>query len=140
MRFQKPVKKRKKTPKKKEKKLTLLTKEAQTVFNRYIRKRDSENGYFTCISCQKTMETNRMNAGHYVPVARSKFLRFNEWNTNGECEGCNCFDEFHLIGYKKNLTEKIGKKAVEWLEDNSRKLKKYTREELEEIIKKYEEK
>jgi len=93
---------------------------------------------FKCISCGQIFPCSSMNAGHYVPVARSKFLRFNEWNTNGECEGCNCFDEFHLIGYRKNLIEKIGLPAVEWLESNSRKLKKYTREELQEIIQKYQ--
>lgn len=78
-----------------------------------------------------------MNAGHYVSVKGGSFLRFHEWNVNGECQRCNGFDEFHLIGYNKNLKAKIGDDAVAWLEDNRREIKKWTRVELEDIIKKY---
>jgi len=117
--------------------LPKLLKEAQKYFNAYIRKRDSEDGYFTCISCSKTLPVSKMNAGHYVPVKNCSFLRLDDWNTNGECQYCNCFDEFHLIGYRKNLIQKIGLEAVEWLESNNRTLKKWTREELESLINKY---
>ena len=117
--------------------LPKLTAKAQKIFNSYIRKRDSEDGYFTCISCGKTLPIDKMNAGHYVPVKNSSALRFDEYNVNGECAGCNAFDEFHLIGYKNNLTEKIGSKMIKQLEKNSRQLKKWTREELNEIIKLY---
>jgi hypothetical protein len=79
-----------------------------------------------------------MNAGHYVPVSRSSLLRFDEKNVNGECAFCNCFDQFHLVGYRKNLIQKIGKKEVERLEQQSHGLKKWNRVELEEIIKKYD--
>lgn len=75
-----------------------------------------------------------MNAGHYVPQGSSSFLRFHEWNINGECAGCNCFDKFHLVGYRKNLIAKIGLENVEWLEENRRNHKRWTRSELEEII------
>jgi hypothetical protein len=117
--------------------LPRLMKKAQEVFNKHIRKRDSEDGYFTCISCSRVLPVDKMNAGHYVPVRGCSYLRLHEWNNNGECEGCNCFDEFHLIGYRKNLIEKIGVEAVEWLELNRHTPKKYTRQELEEIIEKY---
>ena len=78
-----------------------------------------------------------MNAGHYVPVNGS-FLRFHEWNVNGECQGCNGFDKFHLIGYRKNLIIKIGLEAVEYLESNRHTLKKWTQAELQEIKDKYQ--
>jgi hypothetical protein len=126
-----------KVKKKKSKTQSRLLTLAKEAFNPYIRKRDSEDGYFTCISCSKTLPVDKMNAGHYVPVKGSSFLRFHEWNVNGECEGCNCFDEFHLIGYRKNLIEKIGIEAVDWLEQNRRTVKKWSKTELEELIKKY---
>jgi hypothetical protein len=110
---------------------------AEKVFNNYIRQRDSQDGYFTCISCSKTLPVAAMNAGHFVPVQNSSFLRYHEWNVNGECCGCNCFDKFHLIGYRRNLIDKIGADAVKWLEDHSRDLKKWNRYELEQLIRDY---
>lgn len=117
--------------------LPKLTEKAQKVFNAWIRSRDSKDGYFTCISCFKTLPIESMNAGHYVPVKGGSFLRFHEDNVNGECQRCNGFDEFHLIGYKKHLTLKIGKKRVQWLEDNRNRVYKWDRSELEDIITQY---
>jgi len=114
--------------------LPRLTEKAQKVFNAYIRQRDSKDGYFTCISCFKTLPVESMNAGHYVPVKGGSFLRFHEDNVNGECQRCNGFDEFHLVGYRKHLLLKIGKKRVEWLENNRTKVHKWDRGDLEDII------
>ena len=135
-------KSRKKVVKKKAKKKKLpslpsLLKKAQSVFNAYIRRRDSEDGYFTCISTGKDFPIDQMNAGHYVPQGSCSFLRFHEWNVNGESVGSNLFDNFHLIGYRKNLIDKIGLDAVEWLENNRHTPKRWTRAELNEIIDKY---
>lgn len=118
------------------KKVTLprLTEKAQKVFNAYIRQRDSKDGQFTCISCFKTLPVESMNAGHYVPVKGGSFLRFHEDNVHGECQRCNGFDEFHLVGYRKHLLLKIGKKRVEWLENNRTKVHKWDRSDLEDII------
>lgn len=114
-----------------------LTAKAQKVFNAYIRKRDSENGYFTCISCGQTKDTTQMDAGHYVPVKGSSALRFDEYNVNGECKSCNGFDQFHLIGYRRNLIDKVGERKVMELEYQHRLIKKWSRTELNEIISKY---
>jgi hypothetical protein len=114
-----------------------LTAKAQKVFNAYIRKRDSEDGYFTCISCGETKETAQMNAGHYVSQKGSSALRFDEYNVNGECIACNGFNDFHLVGYRKNLINKIGQEMVDWIEANYRTPKKWSRTELNELIEKY---
>lgn len=114
-----------------------LTAKAQKVFNAYIRKRDSEDGYFTCISCGQTKTTDLMDAGHYVPVKGSSALRFDEYNVHGECKSCNGFDQFHLIGYRRNLIDKVGERKVMELEMQHRLIKKWTRTELNEIIERY---
>ena len=114
-----------------------LTAKAQKIFNAWIRKRDSEDGYFTCISCGRTLTTDLMDCGHFVPVKNSSALRFDEYNCSGECKRCNGFDEFHLIGYRRNLIDKIGEGMVLHLEQNSRLVKKWSRFELNEIIEKY---
>jgi Bacteriophage Lambda NinG protein len=129
--------KKTKQPKAKLKPLSKLTEEAQRVFNKYIRTRDSEDGYFVCISCGKTLPVSEIQAGHYVPRKNSSGLRFNEYNVHGECAASNLFDQFHLVGYRKNLINKIGQDMVNWLDDNCRLSKKWTRSELEEIIAKY---
>ena len=114
-----------------------LTAKAQTIFNRYIRERDSDGGWFTCISCGQTKDSTQMDAGHYVPVKGSSALRFDEYNVNGECKGCNGFNEFHLIGYRKNLIDKVGERKVMELESQFRLIKKWSRTELNEIIERY---
>ena len=121
--------------KKKAKKISVG--KAQEVFNRYIRKRDSEDGFFDCISCGRTLPVSSMNAGHFMPVKMASGLRFNEWNCNGECQGCNGFDYTHLIGYEKRLVDKIGRDAVDWLLANKRMKGKWSQSDLQEIIDKY---
>ena len=117
--------------------LPKLTEKAQKVFNAWIRERDSKDGYFTCIACFKTLKVEAMNAGHYVPVKGGSFLRFHPDNVHGECQRCNGFDEFHLVGYRKHLLLKIGPKKVEWLENNRNVVYKWSRTELESIINTY---
>jgi len=113
--------------------LPKLLKLAQDTVNAWVRNvRDKDE---LCISCGKYH--SNYDAGHYVPQGASSFLRFHEWNINKEGSGCNCYDKFHLVGYRKNLIKKIGLENVEWLEENRRTVKKYSRDELEEIIKKY---
>lgn len=114
-----------------------LTAKAQKVFNKYIRERDSQDGYFTCISCGRTLTTDQMDAGHFAPVKGGSALRFDEYNVNGECKKCNGFDEFHLIGYRRGIIEKYGEGVLLHLEQNARLVKKWSRSELNEIIKKY---
>ena len=114
-----------------------LAAKAQKVFNKYIRERDSQDGYFTCISCGRTLTTDQMDAGHFAPVKGGSALRFDEYNVNGECKKCNGFDEFHLIGYRRGIIEKYGEGVLLHLEQNARLVKKWSRTELNEIIEKY---
>jgi hypothetical protein len=110
----------------------LLLKAQNDYFNPWIRERDKDD---PCISCGKYHPA--YDAGHYVPQGSCSFLRFHPWNVNKEGKGCNSFDKFHLIGYRKNLIEKIGLENVEWLEENRWKTKKWSRDELNLIIEKY---
>jgi len=106
-----------------------LLEKAQKVFNEWIRMRDKD---LPCISCGKWHD--KWDAGHYVPVKGGSYLRFNEDNVWKEGSYCNAFDQFHLIGYRKNLIKRIGLKKVEWLENNRNKVHKWDRADLEDII------
>lgn len=114
-----------------------LLKIATDKFNAFIRHRDAIGQYFTCISCSLFKHVRFMQAGHYMPSTYSQ-LKFNELNVNAECIQCNCMDENHLVGYRKNLIRKIGIEKVEELENSKiGNTAKWDREELLEIIKKY---
>lgn len=84
------------------------------VFNKFIRLRDTdENGYGFCISCGNQLKYGSPNiqAGHYYP-APVELLRFNEFNVNLQCKGCNHFKSGNLIEYRKGLVVKYGELQV----------------------------
>jgi hypothetical protein len=116
----------------KHKSIPALKAELQLIFNKFIRYRDANE---PCISCGKVKE---LQAGHYYSVKGYDGLRFDEMNVNGECSGCNCFDESHLIGYGENLKIKIGLTEYKKLCDRARQYKingyKFTRSELMDKI------
>lgn len=119
------------------KSISQLLKLAQIVFNKFIRERDKIGNSFTCISCVKVLPSSQMQAGHYYPISTASSLRFDEDNCCGECVTCNCFDGSHQKWYRENLIKKIGKERVERLDNLAHQEKKWSREELLEIIKKY---
>jgi hypothetical protein len=133
----KPIKKSsKKKPKavgKKLKSIPKLLKDAQQVFNKYIRKRDEG---LVCISCGSDKANQ---AGHWISVKQSSTLRFNEWNVNLQCAACNLYLHGNQVMYRVGLVQKIGERAVAELESMyiNNRIKKWTREELEDIINKY---
>jgi hypothetical protein len=95
-----------------------LKQKLQKIFNEYIRLRDQD---CPCISC---FERKTLQAGHFFHVKGYDGLRFDEINTNGECAGCNCFNDSHLIGYADNLILKIGLDNVSELKKRADNYKK----------------
>ena len=87
--------------------------EAQIVFNGYIRKRDEGK---PCISCGS--HTGKQNAGHYRSVGSAPELRFNELNCHLQCEKCNSYLSGNLINYRIELIKRIGLEQVDYLEGN----------------------
>lgn len=116
----------------KQKTIPQLLKQAQVVFNAFIRQRDKDKG---CISCGGSVD----HAGHYFSAGHYSAYRFNEMNTNGQCLRCNNFLSGNLINYRKGLISRYGESAVKQLEDMAelRKATKWDRFTLEQIIKTY---
>ena len=108
---------------------------AQQVFNKYIRLRDVGN---VCISCQK--KPLKENAGHFYNANNHWSVRFDERNVHLQCEHCNTFLSGNLIYYRENLLKKIGIEEFENLSAEAMKTRKYTIEELKEIIATYKKK
>ena len=129
----KKLNKEKKEKKKKAETVQSLMNSTQKVYNSWIRKRDAGQ---PCISCQNP-NPKKVNAGHYIASGKSKFLSFNEFNVNLQCEYCNTHLHGNLLEYRINLIKKIGIERVEYLEENRHITKKYLRSELLAITKKY---
>jgi len=113
--------------------LPKLLKKAQIVFNRWIVRRDKYRG---CISCGGQVN----QAGHYYSQGHHSALRFSEVNTNGQDSRCNLFLHGNLIHYRNGLLSRYTKQDIDLLDSVGTRnpMKKWTRFELEEIIKKYQ--
>ena len=110
-------------------------KEAQAIFNKFIRLRDKDE---TCISCNKS-HGGQYHAGHFRSVGAAPELRFNEINCHKQCSVCNNYLSGNLLEYRRRLISKIGIDKVEWLE-GPHEAKKYTIEEILAIKKEYQQK
>lgn len=149
-----PIKKQSLKPKKqKTPSLTALRRKADSLFAHYIRLRDAEF-YSTrwvseCISCGRVNEVRwydedaqkwrwgrKEHNGHYVERT-NYFLRYNEYNCNGQCEYCNTFREGNRTGYTTGLKKKYGDEIPQELWELAEAHKDYslTKEDLERVIK-----
>jgi hypothetical protein len=102
--------------------------EAQEVFNKYIRLRDFSQ---PCISCERYHE-GQYHAGHYRSVGSAPHLRFNEDNCHKQCAPCNNHLSGNIVKYRPNLLIKIGVAALDTLESEN-KAQHYTIDEIKNI-------
>ena len=109
-----------------------LVKAAQLVFNKYIRERDKNE---LCISCKQ--KPKKVNAGHFWNANNHWNVRFDEDNVHLQCERCNSYLSGNLLEYRTNLITKIGAERFNQLEARARVTRKFTKDELKELIKKY---
>jgi len=110
-------------------------KEAQSVFNKWIRARDKD---LPCISCGQHKQT--YDAGHYRTTAAAPELRFNEFNVHKQCVQCNQHQHGNVTAFRANLLQRIGKEIVETYLEAAQPAKKYTIDELKAIIAEYKSK
>ena len=120
------------TTNKKQITLPKLLAKTQIVFNKWIRQRDYDAG---CISCGAEVQ----QAGHYYSQGHHSALRFNEVNTNGQCVRCNRDLHGNLINYRHGLIKRYSQREIDLLDSVGTRnaTKKWSRFELEEIIKIY---
>lgn len=107
-------------------------KDAQKVFNDYIRKRDEGK---PCISCGQPPK--KKNCGHYFSQGGHSNVRFDEDNCHLQCEHCNTFLSGNLLNYQIGIEKRIGSDRLIELHARAHVVKKWTTEEAKEIIKKY---
>jgi hypothetical protein len=112
-----------------------LMKLAQVYFNKYIRFRDHGQN---CISCNK--EAKKENAGHYFSQGGHSAIRFDEDNVHLQCEHCNTYLSGNLLNYQIGIQKRIGVERLLELQAKAHLEKKWSKEELNEIIEIYKNK
>lgn len=124
----------------KEKTLSTLIKELDTVFSLFIRARDADNsGTVTCFVSKERVWWRDADAAHFV--GRSKMpTRYNEMNVHACSKESNQYDPDHHTKYYKRMDEFYGWRIRQDLEALGNSLQKFTRPELEEMIIEYTEK
>lgn len=113
-----------------------LTKLAQVVFNKYIRIRDKAQ---PCISCGSKLGS-KFDASHYYSAGGHSNVRFDEDNVHASCVYCNQFLHGNLLNYQIGIQQRIGADKLIELHAKAHETRKYTREELKEIIENYKQK
>ena len=117
-----------------------LIKEAQFVFNAYIRARDSAK---PCICCGQALTQEAVgggyDCGHYRSTGSASHLRFHEDNAHGQRKVCNRYGAGRAVDYRIGLIARIGLGRVEALESNCVP-HKWQRDELIEIKETYKRK
>lgn len=112
--------------------------EAKKVFQRYVRMRDEGQ---ECISCSN-QNPKQWHAGHFKKAEIYSGVIFDERNVHRQCSKCNVFLGGNELNYRLGLIKRYGLSFVNRLESyaNETRNKKYTKDELIEIKKKYLEK
>ena len=108
------------------------------VFSEYIRKRDTNNGVFRCISCGRLLPYEQADCGHYIN-RQHMATRFDEMNCNAQCRKCNRFSEGNMSGYRFGLVKKYGEQKVVLLESKKNSVRKFSDFEYQVLIKYYQE-
>ncbi len=115
-----------------------LRKNVWDLNSEWVRRREANfQGYIACFTCGKQEHWKEMNAGHYI---HRDSLDFEEININPQCVRCNKWLSGNSGVYAIKLIEVFGLKAFKNLEAKRCLIKKFNREELENLKKFYQKK
>lgn len=125
------MKKMSKTTIKRKKKVPLnkLIKKLDAVFSVWIRTRDN----YTCVLCGSKLNPC---CGHLLKRGKHS-TRFDEKNCSCLCRNCNFLDELDHDLYVSWFLEKYGEKEYLELVRKGHTIKKWSRDELEEMLLRY---
>lgn len=125
-----------KKEKKKEKKansISKLTAKLDKVFSDYIRQRDKG----ICFTCGVKKDWKEQQCGHFIRRS-NRNTRWDEQNCHCQCVACNIFKSGNYPVYALNLINEYGAEIIEELNRRGNIIKKWSAEELKDLINKYE--
>jgi hypothetical protein len=104
------------------------------IFSEYVRLEQADDkGMCICVSCGIMKYWQDIDAGHFYS-RQHRSVRWDEMNVHPECRYCNRFNIDHHIGYFKFMLDRYGVYKMQELTDRKNTAKKWTREELQELI------
>ena len=112
-----------------------LVKDLDTVFSKYIRYSKATNGYCTCITCDREYEVKKIHCGHFMS-RQYMSTRWDERNVAPQCYGCNVMQQ----GKQFEFSLKIGKELSEELYLLTKQTKKWSLDEIKDMIEQYKDK
>lgn len=105
---------------------------ARVTCHTYIRLRDKDKG---CISCGKPLQTKNTDAGHMWSSGNHSYLRYNEFNINGQCSRpCNKDKAGDINNYRINFVKRYSQELLDELDQQAKKEKRYSIDDLKEVI------
>ena len=113
-----------------------LVKKLDRVFSLYIRKRYAKNEIVECVTCGTKKHWKEVDAGHFCS-RRHYSTRWEPQNVHVQCKSCNGFHagQNYLMG--KYIDNKYGSGTADELITLSRQIKKFTDNDLKDLINKY---
>ena len=117
-----------------------LVKDLDKVFSLFIRMRASdEDGYATCFTCGQVKKWKEGDAGHFI--SRGAYsTRWNEFNVQFQDKKCNIFQSGQQYLFSVALNRLYGDGTADSLLRKSKDLRKYSMDDLREMIQKYKDK
>ena len=107
-----------------------LRKQAWNVFSKGIR----VGAKGVCYTCGKKDDPSATHAGHFL---HKDCLDFDPRNIHCQCVKCNYFKSGNLVEYTLAMLRDYGQETIDELKLLAKKERKYTRQELEDIIARY---
>lgn len=114
-----------------------LIEKADKIFSLYIRQRNAKHdGLVECFTCGKKDHWKNLQCGHFQ--SRKHYAtRWDETNCQVQCSGCNVFRYGEQFKFGRNLDLVFGSGTAEELYQKSRKIVKYSTDELIELANHY---
>ena len=117
-----------------------LIKKLDRVFSEYIRLNHANNqGYCTCITCNKNFHYKNIDAGHFVS-RRHILTRFDELNVFPQCKYCNRFLNGLQYEYGKAIDYRFGTGTADKLVQKSRSTERMDTKKIEDLFAIYKKK
>lgn len=116
-----------------------IEKKLDAVFSKYIRARDTSDGWGRCCSCGTIRPYEGLDAGHFIN-RKWKATRWEERNVHAQCISCNRFGEGDASGYALFMLDKYGRETITYLRGLSRETARFTDSEGELMIADYKRK
>ena len=114
-----------------------LKKKADQVFSTWVRLSNAAfDGTVACVTCGAVKPWKEQQAGHYERRSKNG-LRYSETNVHVQCVGCNVFQHGNYPRYAQFMVKTYGQSILSELEEEAKKLHKFTVQELEGIIAEY---